>query len=68
MFQRVPDGLPDAAQSAAIKSIPPVAVGGLSAAGVSLEDWVLIVTLFYLALQIAYLVYKFVRERRAEAE
>ena len=68
MFHRMPDGLHEAATSAVVKSSPPVVVGGLSAVGVSLEDWVLIVTLVYLALQIAYLLYKFVREHRAQAE
>lgn len=46
------------------KAVPPIAVTGLSAGGVSLQDWVYILTLVYLVLQIAYLVWKFWRRSR----
>lgn len=44
-----------------IKAAPPVAVAGLSVAGVSLSDIVLIATLVYIALQIGYLVHRWAR-------
>jgi len=37
------------------KAAPPVAVTGLAVAGVSLQDWVFILTLVYLVLQISHL-------------
>lgn len=46
------------------KSIPGVTASGLVVAGVPLESWVVILTLVFLALQIAYLLYKFVRDVR----
>lgn len=50
--------------SAVAKSSPPMAVGTLSASGFSLQDWVFIVTLVYLVLQILYLGLKFARDLR----
>jgi hypothetical protein len=44
-----------------LKAAPPVAVAGLSVAGVALSDIVLIATLVYLALQIGYLVHRWGR-------
>lgn len=44
-----------------MKAAPPVAVAGLSVAGVALSDIVLIATLVYLALQIGYLVHRWGR-------
>ena len=41
------------------KSAPPVAVGTAAAVGIPLEDWVMILTIVYLLLQIVYLGYKF---------
>lgn len=67
MFERpLPKGLPGEALSDVIKSSPPVTIGAVSAAGVSLQDWVYIATLFYLALQVAYLIWKFLKERRSD--
>jgi hypothetical protein len=43
---------------------PPVTVAGMSVYGVGLQDWVYIATLLYIAIQIAYTVYKVVGKRR----
>lgn len=53
---------------AASKTAPPIAVTGAAIAGISLQDWVLISTLAYTALQIAFLVWKFFRERANDCE
>jgi hypothetical protein len=45
----------------AAKSAPPVTVAGLTVAGVSLNDLVLIATLFYIVLQAGFLLYRWVR-------
>lgn len=45
-----------AASIEAAKSAPPVAVTGAMLAGITLSDWVTILTLAYLALQIGLLV------------
>lgn len=42
----------------AAKAAPPVTVAGLTVAGVSLNDLVLIATLIYLALQASFLLYR----------
>lgn len=54
------------AYAAAAKSGPPVAVTALSVAGVGLQDWVLIVTLVYVVLQSAYLLWKWARDLRTK--
>lgn len=47
------------------KAAPPVSVAGLSLAGVSLNEWVLIVTLLYTLLQMGWFIYsKFIRGER----
>jgi hypothetical protein len=51
--------------AAAGKSAPPVAVAGMTVAGVGLQDWVLIATLLWLGAQLAYLAWKWVRESRS---
>lgn len=48
----------------ATKASPPVAVTGLTIAGASLQDWVLILTAIYTVIQIALLIRKFFKERR----
>lgn len=40
----------------AVKAAPPVTVVGLSLAGVSLQDWVLIITLIYTVLSLIFLI------------
>lgn len=52
----------------AVKSAPPVAVTGAMIAGMTLSDWVTVLTVIYLLLQIAVLLLKVWRERRAERE
>lgn len=42
----------------AISSAPPISVAGLTLAGVSLQDWVLIATLGWIGLQAAWFVYR----------
>lgn len=55
--------------SALAKSSPPVAIGGATAAGFTLQDWVMILTMIYVVLQILYLGFKFARDlRRGEKE
>jgi hypothetical protein len=51
---------------AAGKASPPIVVSGAAVAGISLQDWVLIATLVYTSLQIALLVYNFLKKRAAE--
>lgn len=46
----------------ALKSAPPVSVAGATVVGVSLDEWVLVLTALYTALQIAY----FIRKRYKE--
>lgn len=45
----------------AVKSAPPVTVAGLTVAGVSLNDLVLLATLIYITLQAGFLLYRWVR-------
>lgn len=50
-----------------VNSAPPVAIAGSAwVFGLTLNDWVLILTGIYVALQAAYLVWKFVREWRGK--
>lgn len=45
------------------KAAPPVSITGLTLAGVSLNEWVLIATLLYTVLQIGWFIYsKFIRK------
>lgn len=52
--------------AAAGKASPSIAVTGAAVAGIPLQDWVLMATLAYTVLQIALLVRKYLKERRAE--
>tara|TARA_R100000049_G_C1894785_1_gene46667 strand:- start:440 stop:664 length:225 start_codon:yes stop_codon:yes gene_type:complete len=52
--------------SALGKTSPPVAVTTAMLAGLSLETWVAIATLSYIALQAAYLLWKWARELTAK--
>lgn len=47
--------------SEAVKAAPPVTIAGLTVAGVSLNDLVLLATLIYLVLQASFLLYKWWR-------
>jgi hypothetical protein len=49
------------AGSEAIKSAPPLAVLGATVGGLTLQDWVLIATLGYLALQAGWLLWRWWR-------
>ena len=45
-----------------LRAAPPVAaVGAMSVGGLSLSDWVLVATLIYIVLQIAYLLFRWMR-------
>lgn len=55
-----------AAAIEAVKSAPPVAVTGAMIAGMTLSDWVTVLTGIYVLLQIAVLLLKAWRERLAE--
>lgn len=46
----------------AVKSVPPVSVAGATVLGVSMQEWVLILTALYTLLQIAYFVRKSYKE------
>lgn len=52
----------------AAKSAPPVAVTGAMIAGMSISDWVAVLTGLYVLLQIVVLIRKEARERRARQE
>jgi ABC-type transport system involved in cytochrome c biogenesis permease subunit len=47
-----------------IKAAPPVGVVGASLAGITLNQWVMIATLVYTVLQIALLIYKFIKGQK----
>lgn len=46
----------------AVSSAPPISVAGLTLVGVSLQDWVLIATLLWITLQMAYFGYQRYKE------
>lgn len=46
----------------ALASAPPTSVAGLTLVGVGLQDWVLIVTLVWILLQMGYFTYKRYKE------
>lgn len=51
------------------KAAPPVSVTGLTLMGVSLNEWVLMMTLLYTVLQIGWFVYsKFIRKVKDASE
>lgn len=59
--------------SATVRAAPPVAVGAFATiGGLTLQDWVLIATLVYLAAQLLYLLWKWhrdiLRAREEEAD
>ena len=45
------------------KVTPPIAISGVALAGMSLQEWVLILTALYTAIQIIVTVRKFLRDR-----
>lgn len=52
----------------ALKSSPPVAIGGLTLGGVTFQDWVYILTIIYLIMQIGWFAYsKFIKTAPANA-
>ena len=55
-----PQKLADAGVEA-VKSSPPVAVIAATAAGMTLQDWVFVLTLAYLGIQIGWLLWKWWR-------
>lgn len=56
------EGLAGESAVAIGKAIPGIAASGLVVAGVPLESWVVILTVVFLVLQIAYLGYRFARD------
>lgn len=48
----------------AAKSAPPVAVMAAAIAGLTLQEWVFVVTIVYVVLQAGYLAWKWRREAR----
>lgn len=61
--RQLTDGVSGEMLAAARNASPPVAVSGLVLGGVSLQDWVFILTIVYLLAQTAYLGWKWWRER-----
>jgi hypothetical protein len=55
-----PQKLADAG-SEAVKASPPIAVIGATAYGMTLQDWVFVLTLLYLGVQIGWLLWKWYR-------
>lgn len=55
------------ATAEAAKSAPPVAITGAMIAGISISDWVAILTGIYVLLQIGFLLRRELRKRREEA-
>ena len=53
-------------QMEAVKGAPPAAVAALSMMGISLSDIVLLATLIYIVLQMAFLLYRWHRMRSAD--
>lgn len=53
---------------ALLKSAPPVGVASAVAAGVSLDDVVLVLTIVYLVGQIGYLLWRWIREWRQKVQ
>jgi hypothetical protein len=54
--------------SEALKVSPPVTVVGLALGGITLQDWVYILTLIYLCLQLGWFVWsKFLRKASPDA-
>ncbi len=51
----------EAITATAAKALPPVTVAGLTLAGVQLSDWVLILTILWLCLQIGDFIFKKVK-------
>ncbi|MGL6576512.1 hypothetical protein ACSZOM_10175 [Aeromonas hydrophila] len=45
------------AATAAVKSAPPVVVSGMTLAGYSLNDWVLVATLMWIAVQMCWFIW-----------
>lgn len=64
--QTITDGPGGEYLSAIGKASPPLAVSGATAAGMTLQDWVLVATLAYTILQAAYLIYKILRDHRQD--
>lgn len=50
-----------------VRAAPPVAAAGLTLAGVSLNDIVLIATLIYVVIQTIYLLSRWARQRKVDA-
>lgn len=48
------------------KAAPPVSVSGMALAGVPLSEWVIILTLIYTALQLAWFIYSKLKLLRKE--
>lgn len=47
-----------------LKAVPPVSVSTATVFGVTVQDWLLVLTLIYTVLQIGITVFKFIRARK----
>ena len=55
------------AATAAVKSAPPVVVSGMTLAGYSLNDWVLVATLMWIAVQMCWFIWSnIIKPRRRQ--
>jgi len=66
--RHIADGIGGDAAAAGLKSSFPIGVSALSVAGVSLDAWVVILTVVYLLLQIVLLLPKALRMVRGKRE
>jgi len=62
------DEIISTAAGAAVKAAPPTAVAGAVAAGADLDRLVVILTVVYLAAQLGYLAWRWIREWRQAAK
>lgn len=53
---------------AAAKAAPPAGVVLATLGGIAIQDWVFILTLIYLVVQIGYLIWRWLRDVREEKE
>jgi hypothetical protein len=67
--EEIGNGAASAAVAATYKSAPPVVVSGLAVAGISLQEWVYVLTVVWLVLQmIGWTWDRFIKARRDLAE
>lgn len=61
-------GAASAASGLMVKNVPPITVVGLQVAGVSLDDWIKIATLLWLAIQAGWFVWSNIVKPKMQAK